>query len=263
MRYRELRLEGPREGVLELVVDAGKKNALSEIGHRELAYVWRELEGRSDVRVVLLRGEGEAFSAGGDFALVERMRADWRTRTRVWKEARDLVANLIEFPKPVVAAVHGAAAGAGLAAALLADVVVVAEDAVLLDAHVRLGLAAGDHAALVWPLLVGLSKAKYHLLLNEPLSGEEAARIGLVAKAVPEADLLATARRIAVRLARSSPSAIQWTKHALNGWLRMALPIFDTSLALEFLGFTGPDLEEGLASFRERREPRFEGDPPF
>ena len=263
MAYRELKFEGPRQGVLELVITAGKKNALSERGHRELAYVWRDLEDRRDFRVVLLRGEGEAFSAGGDFALVEKMRVDWETRARVWKEARDLVVNLLEFQKPVVAAVHGAAAGAGLAAALLADVVVVAEDAVILDAHVRLGLAAGDHAALLWPILVGLGRAKYHLLLNEPLSGKEAAHIGLVAKAVPPGELLTTARSIATRLAQGSPSAIQWTKHALNGWLRMALPIFDASLALEFLGFTGPDLEEGLAAFRERREPRFEREPPF
>ena len=263
MGYRELLLLGPEEGVLELVLRGGKQNALSETGHRELAQVWRDLEARPDVRAVLLRGEGPAFSAGGDFALVEKMRTDWRTRARVWKEARDLVVNLLEFPRPVVAAVHGAAAGAGLAAALLADIAVVVEDARLLDAHTRLGLAAGDHAALVWPLLVGLARAKYHLLLNEPLTGREAAAIGLVARAVPEDELLPTARAIARRLAAGSPSAIQWTKHALNGWLRMALPIFDASLALEFLGFTGPDLKEGLDSFREKRDPRFEDEPPF
>ncbi len=263
MELSELALIGPEEGVLEVVLKGGKKNALSGTGHRELAHLWPALAARKDVRAVLLRGQGADFSAGGDFDLIERMRADWRTRARVWKEARDLVANLLEFPRPVVAAIHGAAAGAGLAAALLSDIPLAATDARLLDAHPRLGLAAGDHAALVWPLLVGLARAKYHLLLNEPVSGEEAARIGLVARAYPPEDLLPAARGIARRLAAGSPSALSWTKHALNGWLRLALPIFDSSLALEFLGFTGPDLAEGLASFRERRPPRFEDEPPF
>jgi len=118
-------------------------------------------------------------------------------------------------------------------------------------------VAAGDHAAIVWPLLCGMAKAKYYLLLCETLSGEEAERIGLVSLAVDEDQLLPKAYEIADKLAQGSQSAIRWTKYSLNNWLRQAGPSFDTSLALEIVGFAGPDVKEGLASLRERRAPRF------
>jgi enoyl-CoA hydratase len=124
-------------------------------------------------------------------------------------------------------------------------------------------VAAGDHAAIIWPLLCGMAKAKYYLLLCEPVSGEEAERIGLVAKAVEAAQLRETALGIAQRLAAGSPTAIRWTKYALNNWLRMMGPTFDTSLAVEFMGFSGPDVHEGVASHREKRAPRFQKDAPF
>src|SRR5204862_2777707 len=117
--------------------------------------------------------------------------------------------------------------------------------------------AAGDHAAIVWPLLCGMAKAKYHLLTCEPVSGEEAERIGLVSLCVDQSELHDTARKVARRLSAGSQSAIRWTKYALNNWLRMAGPHFDTSLALEFMGFAGPDVREGVASLRERRAPKY------
>jgi enoyl-CoA hydratase len=108
-----------------------------------------------------------------------------------------------------------------------------------------------------------MAKAKYHLLLCEPVSGEEAERIGLVSLCVDDADLHDKAVEVASKLARGSPSAIRWTKYALNNWLRMAGPSFDTSLALEFMGFRGPDVQEGLASLREKRRPRFTSKSPL
>src|SRR5215207_5558758 len=149
--------------------------------------------------------------------------------------------------------------GAGLVFGLLADISIAARSARIIDGHTRLGLAAGDHAAIVWPLLCGMAKAKYHLLLCEPVSGEEAERIGLVSRCVDDAELHEVALEVAVRLATGSQSAIRWTKYALNNWLRLAGPTFDTSLALEFLGFGGPDVREGVASIREKRPPRFSG----
>src|SRR5205823_5444221 len=136
-------------------------------------------------------------------------------RTRVWKEARDLVYNLINCSKPIVSAIHGPAVGAGLVVGLLADISIAARSARIIDGHTRLGVAAGDHAAIVWPLLCGLAKAKYYLLLCEPVSGEEAERIGLVSLCVDDAALQETALRIAERLAAGSPTAIRWTKYAL------------------------------------------------
>ena len=108
-------------------------------------------------------------------------------------------------------------------------------------------------------LLCGIAKAKYHLLLCEPVSGEEAERIGLVSLSVPDDQVHATALEVARKLAAGSPTAISWTKYALNNWLRAAGPIFDSSLALEFLGFTGPDVAEGVAARRAKRAPNFGG----
>ena len=139
----------------------------------------------------------------------------------------------------------------------MADISVVARDARLIDGHTRLGVAAGDHAAIIWPLLCGMAKAKYYLLLCEELSGEEAERIGLVSRAVDADEVLAEGRDIARRLAEGSPTALRWTKLTLNNWLRAMGPTFDTSTALEMIGFGGPDVKEGIAAIREKREPRF------
>jgi enoyl-CoA hydratase len=250
---------GPRDGVLDIQMRAqnGKLPTAGHDGHRELAQVWRDVGADDSVRCAVLRGEGLGFSGGGDLSLVQDMAADFEVRTRVWKEARDLVYNVINCDKPIVSALHGPAVGAGLVAGLLADISVAARGAKIVDGHTRLGVAAGDHAAIVWPLLCGMAKAKYYLLLCEAVTGEEAERIGLVSLAVEEDQLLPKAYEIADRLALGSQSAIRWTKYSLNNWLRQAGPAFDTSLALEFMGFGGPDVQEGIASLRERRSPRF------
>lgn len=240
-----------------------KLNAADEVMHRELVDVWRDVDADESVNAVILDGAGRGFSGGGDLELVESMTRDFTTLTRVWKEARDLVYNVINCSKPIVSAMRGPAVGAGLVAGLLADVSIAARSARIIDGHTRLGVAAGDHAAIVWPLLCGMAKAKYHLLLCEPVSGEEAERIGLVSLCVEDDELDAKALEIAERLAAGSPTAIRWTKYALNNWLRMAGPTFDTSLALEFLGFTGPDVREGLSSLRDRRDPEFEESSPL
>lgn len=262
--FRTIEIDRPKPGVLRLTLDRpDRMNALDAEGHRELADIWPIIGRDPETRAVLLCAKGRAFSAGGDFEVVEKLSADFNERANMWREARDLVYNIINCPRPVVSAIQGAAVGAGLAAAMCADIAIAAKNAKLVDGHVRIGVAAGDHAALLWPLLCGMARAKYHLLLNEPVTGERAAEIGLVAMAVEDAELQETAMGIAVRLAEGSPSAIQWTKYALNNWLRSAGPIFDTSLALEMLGFSGPDAREGLASFGEKRAPEFQKKTPF
>lgn len=262
--YRRLILNEPEPGLLEIVLsNPNRLNSVDAETHTELTRIWRDIDGDHDISVVLVRGEGSAFSAGGDFDLVEAIMRDEATRIRVWKEARDLVYNVINCSKPVVSAIEGPAVGAGLAVALLADISVAGRSARLVDGHTRLGVAAGDHAAIVWPLLIGMARAKYYLLLNEPVSGEEAARIGLVSLAVDDGKAYDTALGIARRLMRGAPTAIRWTKYALNNWLRMAGPIFDASTALEFLGFTGSEAEEGLRSLREKRPPQFPGTAPL
>jgi enoyl-CoA hydratase len=152
---------------------------------------------------------------------------------------------------------RGPAVGAGLVAGLLADISIASKTARIIDGHTRLGVAAGDHSVIVWPLLCGMAKAKYYLLLCDAVSGEEAERIGLISLAVDDSELDAKALECATRLAEGAQSAIRWTKYALNNWLRMAGPSFDASLALEFLGFTGPEAREGLNSHLEKRRPNF------
>ena len=257
--YTRLRFERPAARILQIVLDSpGRLNATDARMHAELASVWRDIDADPAISVAMIRGAGDAFSAGGDLALVEAMADDFATLTRVWREARELVYNLINCSKPVVSAMHGPAVGAGLVCGLLADISLAAKSARIIDGHTRLGVAAGDHAAIIWPLLCGMAKAKYHLLLCEPLSGAEAERIGLVSLAVEDDELFDRALEVAQRLAAGSPTAIRWTKHALNNWLRMMGPTFDNSLALEFLGFAGPDLREGLRSLKEKRPPRFD-----
>jgi enoyl-CoA hydratase len=256
--FPSLQFDRPAQWVLRITLSSpGKLNALGHDAHGQLAEVWHAVDRDPETRVVVVRGADGAFSAGGDLALVDDIAKDWETRLRVFHEARDLVYNIVDCRKPIVAAIDGPCVGAGLAVALLADISVAAPSAKIIDGHTRLGVAAGDHAVLVWPLLCGLAKAKYHLLLCEPLDGVEAERIGLVSLCVPADELEARALEIAGRLAAGSQVALQHTKLALNNWLRAAGPAFDASLAMEFLDMTGPDVAEGVAAVRERRQAQF------
>ena len=162
-----------------------------------------------------------------------------------------------------MSALNGVAVGAGLVAGLLADISIAGKSAKIVDGHTRLGVAAGDSAVINWPLLCGMAKAKYLLLLCEPVTGEDAEKFGLVSLCVEDDELQERALTIAKKLAAGAPTAIRWTKYALNNWYRMAGPAFDTSTALEMLGFTGPEAREGVDSHREKRAPRFTPGSPL
>jgi enoyl-CoA hydratase len=257
--FPNLRFERPEPGVLQIVLDGPGLNAVDHQVHRQLADVWLTVDRDPDVRVALLTGAGRAFSAGGSFELLADITTDYAARTRIMREARDLVMNVINCSKPVVSALHGPAVGAGLVAALLADVSVAGRTARIIDGHTRLGVAAGDHAAICWPLLCGMAKAKYYLLTCETLTGEEAERIGVVSLVVDDDVVQVKALEVATTLAGGAQSAIRWTKHTLNHWYRVMTPAFDASLAYEFYGFGGPDAAEGLASHKEKRAPKFDG----
>jgi enoyl-CoA hydratase len=258
--FPSLRFERPEPGILRIVLDAPGLNSVGPRMHRDLADVWLAVDRDPETRVVILRGAGKAFSAGGSFELIDAMMSDYAMRTRVLREARDIVKNVIDCSKPIVSAMHGPAVGAGLVCGLLADVSIATRKARIIDGHTRLGVAAGDHAAICWPLLCGMAKAKYYLLTCDALTGEEAERIGLISLVVDDEEQLhAKALAVAQQLAGGAQSAIRWTKHTLNHWYRAMAPAFDASLALEFYGFGGPDAAEGLAAHREKRAPRFTG----
>jgi enoyl-CoA hydratase len=256
--YKQLVFERRDNGVLLITLNRPEKyNAVDEGMHSELARVWKDISADPGTRVAVVTGAGKAFSAGGDLGMVQRMAGNYDHVASMLTEMSDLVYNLVNCEKPVVSAINGVAVGAGLVVALLADISICAEDALLGDGHVKLGVAAGDHAAIIWPLLAGIAKARYYLLTGEMLSGAEAERIGMVSKALPRDKVLEEALRVAETLATGSQLAVRWTRRALNNWLKTAGPIFDQSAAYEMLSFMGPDVVEGAAALREKRPPRF------
>lgn len=257
--FTHLVLDRPAERVLRITLNNPPNNPVSTPMHSELADIWTVIDRDPATDAAIIRGAGRGFSAGGHNDFIGEILEDYGFRTRAMREARDLVMNIINCSKPIVSAIHGPAMGAGLVAGILADVSIVSRSARIMDGHTRLGVAAGDHAVIAWPLLCGMAKAKYYLLLNDWLSGEEAERIGLVSMCVDDEVLQDRAVEVAVRLANGAKSAIRWTKHSLNHWYRTMAPAFDASLALEMYGFAGPDPVEGLAAARERREATFEG----
>ena len=262
-KYEALDIDAPAERILRISFNNPKTfNSVDKAGHSELTYIWREIDEDPNVSAVILTGKGKAFSSGGDFGMIEGMLEDRKELARAWKEARDLVYNIINCSKPLVSAINGAAVGAGLVAGLLADISIAGKSAKIVDGHTRLGVAAGDSAVINWPLLCGMAKAKYYLLLCEPMSGAEAERIGMVSLCVEDDELQDKALEVAKRLRDGAPGAIRWTKYALNNWYRMAGPAFDASTALEMLGFTMPEAREGVRALREKRDPEFDLDSP-
>jgi enoyl-CoA hydratase len=261
--FEHLSFDHRSDGVVVVTLNRPEVlNAANVRMHHEMGEVWAVVDADPDARVAVVTGSGRAFSAGGDLEMIEEMLTDYDALLAQWRDARAVVEKMLDAEKPIVSAINGVAVGAGLAVALLADVSVMGQSARLSDGHARLGVAAGDHAALLWPLLCGMAKAKYYLLTADFVDGPEAERIGLVTKCVPDDAVVAEALAIAGRLAAGSSTAVQWTKRVMNQWLRQALPVFGESVALEMLGFLGPDAREGLAAVRERRSPVFPSAPP-
>ena len=232
-------------------------NAANRRMHTELTQVWKTIDADPSVHVVVVTGAGRGFSAGGDLQMVADAYRNYDEILRILDEAREYVYNMLHCQTPIVSAINGPAVGAGLVVALLADISIAAENAKLGDGHVRMGVAAGDHAAIIWPILCGMAKAKYYLMTGELLTGKEAERIGLVSMAVPDDAVLEKAMDVATKLATGPRHAIRFTKRALNGWLQQAGPIFDNSIALEMLGFFGDDLMAGIDGLRQKKKPDF------
>jgi enoyl-CoA hydratase/carnithine racemase len=256
--YEGLRIENGPDGItLVTIVGRGPMNSVDNEIHRALNSIWKDLDDDPRVSVVVITGEGNVFSAGGDLTEWGDSLGDPIEAMHTFKLTVELVANLVEFSKPVISAINGAAVGVALALALLADISIVSEHARLGDGHSRIGLPAGDHAAIVWPLLCGMTQSKYYLLTGDLIDGREAARIGLVTRCVADGEVLAEAMSIAGRLASSPKSVLFSTKRALNQWLREANSWFEFSAVSEALGMFGPEAREGLASFMEKRRPRF------
>lgn len=256
--YRGLTLDLDDDGVLLVTIEGRDHvNSLDEEDHLALARLWRDVNAHPQVRVVVVTGAGTAFCGGGNLEMERRSAGDYARILQTLEGARDLVHGIVACDKPIVSAINGPAAGAGLAVALLADISIVGHDVVLADGHVRIGLAAGDHAALIWPLLCGMARAKRYLLTGERMDGRTAADIGLVSWSTDRERVLPDALAAARRLAVGPQAAVRWTKRSLNYWLTTALPAFDASLALEMINMFGPDFVEGVDAFLSKRPPRF------
>lgn len=234
-------------------------NAVDGLLHHEFGELFDRLRRRPDARAVVLTGHGRAFSAGGDFEWFPTLR-DIAVLDDLRRAAKQMIWDLLDVEVPIVCGLNGSAAGLGASIALLCDVVVMSEQAVMIDPHVNVGLVAGDGGAVIWPLLLGPLAAKRHLLLGEPLTAADALRLGVAAEVCPAADVAGRAFEWARRLAAQPPLAVKGTKLAVNAQLKQALLTgFDLSTALEIPCFLSHDHAEAIDALREKRTATFEG----
>lgn len=259
--FDRLLFDRPAPHVLRLTINRPEKmNALDPEAHGQLERVWAAIDADPETRVSIVTGAGKAFCAGGDFASMPTDAGSLdpnQEASQSFRTATGLVMGMVNASKPIVSAINGPAVGAGLAVALLADISIASKQAKLLDGHVRIGVTAGDHAALVWPLLCGMAKAKYYLLTNDTMTGEEAERNNLVSLAVDGDDLQAKAIEVATKLANSAPTAVRMTKYVLNHWLRQQQAVFDLSAAFEMINFQGAESRKAIKATSEKSIPEF------
>lgn len=260
-QFNRLSFDRPAPYVLRVTLSRPEKmNAVDAEMHNQLERVWAAIDADDETRVSIVTGAGKAFCAGGDFSSMpspeNKLDAN-QSASRDFRNATNLVMGMVNASKPIVSAINGPAVGAGLAIALLADISIAARHAKLLDGHVRIGVTAGDHAALVWPLLCGMAKAKYFLLTNDAMTGEEAERHNLVSLAVDADQLMPKAVEVASKIAGSAPTAVRMTKYVLNHWLRQNQAIFDLSAAFEMINFQGRESEAALKAVGDKTAPDF------
>jgi enoyl-CoA hydratase len=235
-------------------------NAIEAVLHEELSRVFRDAAADPDSDVIVFTGAGRAFSAGGDINWMQEMiddRVIWE-RTRV--EAKRIIFDMLDCEKPIICRLNGAAMGLGATMALFCDVIFALDTAKIADPHVSVGLVAGDGGAIIWPQLIGYARAKEFLMTGDVLTGAEAARIGLVNHAVPEAELDAKVYAFAERIGGGAMQAIKFSKTAVNiGLKQLAHSIMDASIGYETYTNWTADHQEAVKAFKEKRKPKFIG----
>jgi enoyl-CoA hydratase/carnithine racemase len=262
--YEHVRLSIGDRGILTATMtNPAKKNAVDAGIAHDLDRLWRDIDADTDIRVVVLTGEGDAFCAGLDLSYLTAAPpagASPRRAKAAAKGIRDRVFDIVDCETPTIAKVRGPAYGMGINIALACDFVLAAEDARFCDSHVKNGITAGDGGVAFIPLMIGFRRAKEMLMLGDAISGTEAAEIGLINHAYPEAELDAAVDELANRLAEGPPLALAWTKLSLNALLKqMVLGAFETSIAYDLLSLRTDDVAEGSQAFLEKRPPKFTG----
>jgi enoyl-CoA hydratase len=258
--YQGLRLYR-QGGVLRIIFDnPGKLNAFTEEMEEGFAASLRALSGDRETKVVIISGEGRAFCAGGDIDKNIAQHDDPRSTASSLRNASRLIETFLDVEQPVLARINGDAVGLGATLALFCDITFAVDTARIGDPHVRVGLAAGDGGALIWPLLIGYARAKQYLFSGDLLTAPEAAAMGLINFSVPEADLDPLVEKWAKRLAAGAPLALTGTKAAINTGLKMlAGPVMNVGLLHELRTFMSDDLVEATYAFKEKRKPSFKG----
>ena len=259
--YQNLKIERCEGDVLRVTIDRPNHplNAVDESLHSELAQLFRELRREDEARSILLTGKESAFSAGGDFNWFPKLQ-DPQELEHLRRDAKQLIWDLLDVEIPIVVALNGPAIGLGASIALLSDIIFMAKTATLADPHVRLGIVAGDGGTVIWPLVLGPARAKEFLMTGDPVSAEEAYRMGLVNHIVDADEIESASLAFAQRLARGAPLAVRYTKQAVNKLVKDALNMtYDFSTALELVTFQSEDHQEALSAVAEKRPPHFKG----
>ena len=220
-----------------------------------------ELARDTTVHAVVWTSTGKHFSAGGDMETILAGHRDLNVLIRGVDDGRRLFRAFADFPKPLIAAVHGSSFGVATSLILTADAVVTTPSTKLSDPHVHMGLAAGDGGCVTWPLSAGLIRAKRRLLWGEALTGQEAFELGLVTDLAEDSDAVSvTAFDLARRVAALPPLATQLTKRALNKVIAAGTDqVLDTGFYLEALSNRSSDAVEAVSAFKEKREGRWTG----
>ena len=255
---------------LEVAVDDGvatitlnrpeRRNAAHDPMHRELETIFTDVGEDDEIRAIVLTGAGEAFCAGGDAESMDTGEFNPTGPRIPFNGVRRLVNHMLDVEQPIIGAINGDAAGLGASLALLCDITFVAENARIGDTHVKMGLVAGDGGAIIWPMLVGMAKAKQYLFTGDWISGTEAERIGLVNFALPTEKVLPEATAFARRMANGAPMAIRWTKFTMNKLIRDQINLaLDTGMFLEAATMRTEDLQEAARAFLEKRPAKFSG----
>lgn len=253
--YEAIRIEKREDGVAIATLNRPeKRNAVDDTMHDELARLPRDADADPEVKVLLITGAGSAFCAGGDFS------GGLRPSDKMWRDAGRIVNGILDCEKPVITAVNGYAMGLGSTLSLLGDVVFAARSATFADTHVRMGIAAGDGGQLIWPLLMGVNRAKYYLMTGDRIAAEEAERLGLVNFVVDDEALMERALELAERLAAGPTRAISASKAAINQYMKLvATVVVPLSLKLEEWTMTTEDFREAVVAFAQKRKAQFSG----
>jgi enoyl-CoA hydratase/carnithine racemase len=256
------RMNITRDGrILTIALDNGKVNAVDEIMHRELGRVFLEAQDDPDSDLIILTGENKAFCAGGDTDWFQEHIRDHRSFRNMTYEAKRIISSILDLEKPMICRLNGAAAGLGSSMALLSDIIVAADHAVIGDPHVKVGLVAGDGGAVILPQLIGYAKAKELLLTGDLLNAQEAVDLGMINYAVPADQLDAKVGEIAGKILGNPRWAVRWTKTAVNIPLReLAVKVSDAAIAYEALSNMMEDRKEAVEAFIERRDPSYSGE---